>query len=461
MSSVCTVGPKVMVRKGESITGFDHVAAKAAKLAAPHSGNSSWLGQDGKPVNVSGDDAALVADVLARIDDLMRWNDYVFGIRGDGGSVILTNSGTNGGAFHSGCDFVQGNDWNEALYSPPAPAGSPGGITFGLCQAEIVESYMGKIASAKTIDCGDSFGEALSRYCAMSVTGGTNGSMGTSGFVSATSWTGGNWIDNLSGTDGDYDSTGCGMVYISWMLSQGFTIAQLTQAGGPTCADNYAVLTGKPKSAAWPAFHAAVQAMGGTAAISNDNPFKAPDPVYPAIGGPVPPQTCPVGQHWDATLGKCVPDAPVPPTPTVPPNYAVTGTFTKSFWSSAGQFVGTATPIPTGQHAPSVSTINWIQIGLDAFQVISDVFAKNWQAVATDVITLLTDLGIVLPFDQQQELRKQIHRLATANIVWWAVIADAFALFAAVRTFNVAAIISAATKLLMDMGIIIPTPPTP
>jgi hypothetical protein len=38
-------------------------------------------------------------------------------------------------------------------------------------------------------------------------------------------------------------------------------------------------------------------------------PFKVPPP---------PPNPCPAGQHWDAALGKCVPDAPPPPPPGDP-----------------------------------------------------------------------------------------------------------------------------------------------
>lgn len=362
----CKTGPKILGRKGVLGTNFKH---DPGLVRPPKAGSSKWLGQDGKPVNVSGNDSALVADVLARIDDMMAFNDWVFGVRGFSGNVILTDNGTNGGAYHMGCDFQNGGDWYEALYSPPAPAGQPGGITFGLVEAEVVESYMGIAFNGgqKTIDCGDSFGEALSRYLAMSVTGGTHGSMGTSGFVSAPSWDGTDWISRLSGTDGDYPSTGCGMVYISWMLKQGHTIDKIAQAGGPTCADNYSALTGKSPSQAWPDFLAAVNSIGGTNAIKNDNPFGAPDPVYPLSAPPTgfsltasptsgtPPLTVSFSMSGTTSGVQSLDFGDGTPTTTTLPAthiYEQPGTFTATLTTMDGKMtsatvsVGTAPPPP-------------------------------------------------------------------------------------------------------------------
>ncbi len=450
----CKVGPKVMLKKGGSQP--DHAVAMAAKQEAPHAGSSSWLGQDGKPVNVSGNNSALVADVLARIDDLMKFNDFVFGVRGYGGNVILTDSGTNGGAYHMGCDFANGGDWYEALYSPPAAPGSPGGITFGLVQAEVVESYMGIAfnGGAKTIDCGDSFGEALSRYLAMSVTGGTNGSMGTSGFVSATSWDGSDWISRLSGTDGDYSSTGCGMVYISWMLKQGYTIDKLTQAGGPTCADNYAALTGKPKSQAWSDFMAALNAIGGMSAIKNDNPFKAPDPVYPL--SPIPPvHTCPVGQHWDDAQGKCVPDVPTPPVqtlvaqvagiPSVPFNLKLFGFLPVS---------GTIGPIPA-QLAPVVEATAGVGLNWGKLLLLIEDGAALAAAVATGNIPAILAAAAKLAADWRAN---EQHLMAfKSHILFGQLFQD---IFKTVLDYEanvpVQTIVADAKAIAVDLGFIIP-----
>jgi hypothetical protein len=399
----------------------------------PHAGSSSWLGQDGKPVNVSGNDSALVADVLTRINDLMYWNDFIFGVRGYGGNVILTDNGTNGGAYHMGCDFVNGGNWYEALYSPPNPPSSPGGITFGLVQAEVVESYMGIAFNGgpKTIDCGDSFGEALSRYCAMSVTGGTNGSMGTSGFVSATSWDGSDWISRLSGTDGDYSSTGCGMVYISWMLKQGYTLDKIAQAGGPTCADNYAALTGKPSSAAWQDFMAALTAIGGLGAIKNDNPFGAPDPVYP-LGTPVPPVP---------------PVPPSPPSPPPPPgtqqvvvipdqnvSFSVPGLFRPH--SVTITIPGGTYPVVNQANA---GAINPAVFG-DLVNLLFAFFSKNPTAVAAALAKLLADLGL------------GTHTIS-ASAINPAVFGDLLALMFAFISKDPTAIAAAIAKLMADLGL--------
>lgn len=504
-AAVCKPGPKVMTRKGETP---DHVLAMSMPM--PKAGSSSWLGQDGKPVNVSGNNGALVADVLTRIDDLMKFNDFMFGVRGYGGNVILTDNGTNGGAFHMGCDFVNGGDWYEALYSPPSPAGQPGGITFGLVQAEVVESYMGIAfnGGVKTIDCGDSFGEALSRYLAMSVTGGTNGSMGTSGFVSATSWDGSNWIDRLSGTDGDYSSTGCGMVYISWMLKQGHTLDKITQAGGPTCADNYAALTGKPSSHAWPDFQAALSAIGGMGAIRNDNPFGAPDPVYPLSTGPTalglsaspssgpiplsvsfsvtgnsaggsldfgdstPPATTFPTSHvysspntYTATLKTATETAsatisagvsPPPPPPPIPHPVVVipSQSIQVGVFGRTVTIPGQTVPVTDASSAPSPGVINPALFG-DVIALFLAFLSKNPAAISAALAKLLADLGL-----GAQDAARHAERLTPIIVKQLesvhlnpAIFGDVIALFLAFLSKNPVAISAALAKLLADLGL--------
>jgi hypothetical protein len=82
-----------------------------------------------------------------------------------------------------------------------------------------------------------------------------------------------NWIDHTQGTDTDYPSIGCGMVYLSWMISLGYTLAQITQAGGRTLDENYRALTGK--STAWADMMAAVAGIS----ITDDDPFGGAVPV--------------------------------------------------------------------------------------------------------------------------------------------------------------------------------------
>ncbi len=253
-------------------------------------GTSKWVGADGGGVNVYYDPSlgtaglANAQNVLAKIDDLMAYCDSVFGVKGKAGNVIVAavNNVTDGsgGAYHYGCAFNadgQGSDWYEDMSADPQE-------TFGLVMAEVCESYMG--LQNKGWNCGGSGGEGLSRFLAEIVSGGPGGSLG--GFASGPSWDGADWISKDQGTDGDYPSIGCAILYLWWMTSLGYTPAQIVQAGEPdgTLATNYAALTGKPATQAFSDFKAAVAAAGGP---TSDNPWNAPTPPYPLSGQPVPP----------------------------------------------------------------------------------------------------------------------------------------------------------------------------
>jgi len=80
-----------------------------------------------------------------------------------------------------------------------------------------------------------------------------------------------NWIDATEDTDQNPDSTGCGVVYLYWMMSRGFTAAQITQAGCPdgTLASNYTALGAGAN--AWADFSAAVNAL--PRGVTSDNPW--------------------------------------------------------------------------------------------------------------------------------------------------------------------------------------------
>ena len=87
-----------------------------------------------------------------------------------------------------------------------------------------------------------------------------------------------NYVDQTAPTDQDADSTGCGMAFLSWLMSQGHalnTIAPAMVALGErgTLAQLYGNLTGDVTSNAWPTFLAAVQALPG--GVTNDDPFGA------------------------------------------------------------------------------------------------------------------------------------------------------------------------------------------
>ena len=77
-------------------------------------------------------------------------------------------------------------------------------------------------------------------------------------------------------TDQGADSTGCGMAFISWMISQGHGLEKIAPAmvnlgDSGTLADLYATLTGDSASNAWPKFQDALKNLPG--GIKNDDPF--------------------------------------------------------------------------------------------------------------------------------------------------------------------------------------------
>src|SRR6516165_6979216 len=84
------------------------------------------------------------------------------------------------------------------------------------------------------------------------------------------------FIDQTDPTDQNADSTGCGMAFLSWLMSQGHGLNQIAQkrislrAAG-TLAQLYASLTGDAESAAWSKFKAAIDALPN--GVTDDDPF--------------------------------------------------------------------------------------------------------------------------------------------------------------------------------------------
>lgn len=256
-------------------------------------GRSAWTGEDGMGVSVYydqqlvSDGPEICQDVLSRIDSLMAWCDDAFQSHGDSGNVVVTDTGTNGGAYHAACAFnatvPDGSDWYEAPYYLLPGALWPAGLTFGLVMAEVCESYMGLQAAGWP--CGGSSGEALSRVLANMVCGGSGGALFQAGFGSAPSYDGSDWISRDQGTDGDYASIGCGVLYLYWMLSQGHTIQEIIQAGCPkgTLASNWEALTTRSADQAFALFRTALKPFGPPSSWASDNPFAGVEPVYPPV----------------------------------------------------------------------------------------------------------------------------------------------------------------------------------
>ncbi len=184
--------------------------------------------------------------------------------------VIAPLSGSNdgsGGAYHYGRDFTAGGTlYLDATFANATT--NPLELEVALYIAELTECFMG--AQGKGWGCGSSNGEALSRYFAERETppgtfpqwGITGPSWAQAGFP--------DWISKTEGTDRDYVSIGCGIVYIYWMRSLGYSALQITQAAGATFAANYQTLTGKTTA------YADLQAALAGKTVTSDNPFVSP-----------------------------------------------------------------------------------------------------------------------------------------------------------------------------------------
>ncbi len=213
---------------------------------------------------------ALAQQVLASGSKVYADCQRFFATPGKPVNVVLAalNGRTDGsaGAYHYGCNFDSGG----TLYCDVAFGNLS--RTIGLIAAELTESFMG--AQGKGWDCGGSNGEALSRVLAEALSGGPSGALAD--YATGPAWDQAgrpDWVDASEPTDQDAVSTGCGVVYMYWMVSKGYTLDQLTQAGCPdgTLASNYSALTNS--ATAWSAFSAAVATL--REGISSDNPFNA------------------------------------------------------------------------------------------------------------------------------------------------------------------------------------------
>jgi hypothetical protein len=125
--------------------------------------------------------------------------------------------------------------------------------------------------------CGESTGEALSRWCAAVV-----GNNALADFATASQWVQdgmADWVDKTEDTDQDGDSIGCGMAFISWLISQGHGLEKVAPAmvnlgNSGTLAQLYAALTSDSSSNAWTNFQNAINSLpNGSSSITSDDPF--------------------------------------------------------------------------------------------------------------------------------------------------------------------------------------------
>ena len=207
------------------------------------------------------------SDLVNDADRVVQANDALFGTTGGPVSVIVfalggVTDGT-GGADHMSCDYVNG-----AAIEVCASFGQSDRVS-GLFEAELSECSMGGNV------CGENTGEALSRWCASVISGNA-----LSDFVTAPTWAQDgmpNYVDQTDPTDQNADSTGCGMAFLSWLMSQGYSLSAIAQEmvslkDVGTLAQLYANLTSDSASNAWPNFQAAASALPP---ITTDDPFGA------------------------------------------------------------------------------------------------------------------------------------------------------------------------------------------
>lgn len=207
-------------------------------------------------------------DLVNDADRIGSANDKIFGTPGGPVSVIVFALGGQtdgtGGADHMGCDYTTG-----AAIEVCASFGNSSRVS-ALFEAELSECSMGGNL------CGASTGEALSRWCAAVI-----GNNALSDFTTAPQWAQDGMPDYVNQTDpSDQNaaSTGCGMAFLSWLMSQGHSLDKIAPAmvslgDAGTLAQLYANLTSDMAANAWPAFQAAIRSQGGADAVTNDDPF--------------------------------------------------------------------------------------------------------------------------------------------------------------------------------------------
>jgi hypothetical protein len=205
-------------------------------------------------------------DLLNDSDQVVTANDSIFGTSGGPVSVIVLALGGvtdgTGGADHMGCDYMTG-----AAIEVCASFGNSARVS-ALFEAELSECSMnGNL-------CGESTGEALSRWCAAVV-----GNNALPDFVTAPQWAQDgmpDYVDQTDGTDQNPDSTGCGMAFLSWLISQGYGLeiiapAMVNLGDAGSLAQLYGNLTADDPGNAWPKFRSAIQNLPN--GVANDDPF--------------------------------------------------------------------------------------------------------------------------------------------------------------------------------------------
>jgi len=227
---------------------------------------------------LSSDGLKNAQDLVNDADRVVTANDQIFGITGGKVNVIVFAMGGatdgTGGADHMGCTFQTGGDIEVC-----AAFGNSIRVS-ALFEAELSECAMNGSL------CGYSTGEALSRWCAAVI-----GQNTLADFATAPQWVRDgmpNYVDTTDPTDQSADSTGCGVAFVSWLISLGYTLDKIAQTmvalgDSGTFADLYAKLTSDSARSAWKKFQTALEALSG--GVTSDDPFGAMALATPANRG--------------------------------------------------------------------------------------------------------------------------------------------------------------------------------
>jgi hypothetical protein len=205
-------------------------------------------------------------DLLADADRVATANDEIFGTIGGSVNVIVSPlSGLTdgvGGAHHLGCDYATGSAIEVC-----ASFGNSARVSALFCTMLSECSMGGNL-------CGQSTGEALARWCAAVI-----GNNALPDFATAPTWFHSgmpNFVNQTDVTDQNPNSTGCGMAFLSWLMSNGHRLSSIAQTmvalgTAGTLAQLYARLTEGSVADAWPTFVGAVQNLPN--GITSDDPF--------------------------------------------------------------------------------------------------------------------------------------------------------------------------------------------
>lgn len=215
-------------------------------------------------------------DLLAGADQAVQANDQFFGTGSGSVNVVVFALGGRtdgtGGADHLGCDYVAGKNIEVCT------AFGNSRRVIALFEAELSECNMGGNL------CGVSTGEALSRWCAAVVS-----DNGLGDFATAPTWFDNgapDFVSRIDTTDQNAVSIGCGMAFISWLLSLNTAFSAIARAlvalgSRGTLAQLYASLTGNDADTAYLTFMGAVRGLDG--GVTNDDPFNALSSVRTAL----------------------------------------------------------------------------------------------------------------------------------------------------------------------------------